>query len=1189
MMFNCLVWNIRGVGNSPSLRRLKSLCFLNKIQIVSILEPMIPEERLKVIAKRLKMNNYASNISGKIWICWKDYIPLRIFSNHDLILTLESDPSWGSILISTVYAKCSRVERLPSWNDIQTISSLRRPWCVGGDFNVVLSRLEKRGLTGINRGSSNDFFHCMQNSNLFDSGFSGSSFTWTNRRCWARLDRMCVNSEWQNKFASTLVSHLPRTNSDHSPLLVKIVDHHHNGPKPFRFLNVRFSHKDFNSVVKASWDLPIHGQPIQRLYAKLKRLKNNLNNWNKISFGNIFQRVIDAEKELAASQSPFDSNPSDAYKLELQTKSANLTSVLLQEEAYWKQKAKVKWCKEGDANTKFFHASWVSGEELGKNLVTFFQCQLSQIEVPDRVITEDFISHIPQIVTQGDKILLDNLPYPNEVKNVVFSIDADSCSGPDGFNGHFFQSCWNIIESDLVEACKAFWNGQNLPKSCTSTLIVLIPKVVNPTKFSDLRPISLCNLVNKIISKIMAIRLLPNIISSNQSAFVKGGDISDNVLLAQELLAHLNKKVRGNNVLIKLDMAKAYDRVSWPFLTQMFRKLGFSEGWIDLVWNLISNNWFSILFNGNSLGYLKSGRGLRQGDPLSPALFIIMTESLSRNLNNLYLLNAAFSYQTGRRMDIISHLAYADDILLFSNGSRKAFEGLLKVLSRYEHCSSTLRLMELTSFNKKKLSITYLGCPLSIERKRVNLYDNLVDKFKSQVANWSTSLLSVGGRLILLKHVLSSFCIYMFAVLSPPKKILHEINSICANFFWGKTEFGNRFHWVAWRKITRPKAKGGLDIRDISEMVVAQSCYITWKRMCSVRQVMEKNIKVIIGQGKVHMWRDNWLRDGPLQLIPDFIVEKILTEIPSIYDCPGKMIWMPNQNGNFTVKSAWHVTRQSNIFNPVYDYIWHDLIPITISIFMWKVLNNKLHVDENIKKKGISLVSKCDCCTNFPHVETVEHVLVEGFEQTHLTGGQIIEEIIDQIRVQFQCKAKTSNMELRDLNVSKLFCIPMRANSKGKVSILYWNPPPHNVTIINCDGSALNNPGDSGGGGVIRRSSGIFVAVFSNFYGSNSITFAEMMAIHEGINLVASLGLSNLPVESDSLIVINILSERSSINGAADFLGSKASNSKVSVAYDRFCNLPPTVKGSRVSLLNRIILALARKFSLKDSGDEYKF
>ncbi|XP_038687446.1 uncharacterized protein LOC119986824 [Tripterygium wilfordii] len=274
------------------------------------------------------------------------------------------------------------------------------------------------------------------------------------------------------------------------------------------------------------------------------------------------------------------------------------------------------------------------------------------------------------------------------------------------------------------------------------------------------------------------------------------------------------------------------------------------------------------------------------------------------------------------------------------------------------------------------------------------------------------------------------------------------------------------------------------------------------------------------------------LHPPPVQLIPDFIVEKILNEIPSIYDCPDKMIWMPNQNGNFTVKSAWLVTRQSNVFNPVYGYIWHDLIPIKIFIFMWKVLNNKLPVDENIKKKCISLVSKCDCCTNFPHVETVEHVLVEGsiacqvwFDQTQLTRGQIIGEIIDQIRVQFQCKVKTLHMELRDSNVSKLFCIPMRASSKGKVSILYWNPPPHDVTIINCDGSALNNPRDSGGGGVIRRSSGIFVAAFSNFYGSNSITFAEMMAIHEGINLAASLGLSNLLVESDSLIVINILSE----------------------------------------------------------------
>ncbi|XP_073133538.1 uncharacterized protein [Henckelia pumila] len=167
-----------------------------------------------------------------------------------------------------------------------------------------------------------------------------------------------------------------------------------------------------------------------------------------------------------------------------------------------------------------------------------------------------------------------------EVYESVWSLNEDSAVGPDGFSAGFFRRCWDIIKEDLLDAVRNFWSGSSLPRSVTATTIILIPKNEDAQMWSEFRPISLCNVLNKIITKLITIwlsRILPQIISPSQSGFVVGKLISDNVLLAQEMVNHLNYLIRGGNVIMKLDMAKAYDRVQWGFLLQMLRAFGFTE------------------------------------------------------------------------------------------------------------------------------------------------------------------------------------------------------------------------------------------------------------------------------------------------------------------------------------------------------------------------------------------------------------------------------------------------------------------------------------------------------------------------------------------------------------------------------------------------------------------------------------
>lgn len=218
---------------------------------------------------------------------------------------------------------------------------------------------------------------------------------------------------------------------------------------------------------------------------------------------------------------------------------------------------------------------------------------------------------------------------------------------------------------------RAFFCGQELPRFITHTNLVLIPKKEVVDSFGDLRPISLSTFINKIISRLLhdrLVKVLPTIISQNQAAFVKGRSITENVLLAQEIIRDINRRNKNHNVVVKLDMAKAYDRVSWIFLTKVLRSFGCSERIIDMVVRLISNNWYSVIVNGQSFGFFQSSRGLKQGDPLSPALFIIAAEVLARNLNHLFKDQQYKGFGLPKWSPEINHLSYADDTILFCSG-----------------------------------------------------------------------------------------------------------------------------------------------------------------------------------------------------------------------------------------------------------------------------------------------------------------------------------------------------------------------------------------------------------------------------------------------------------------------------------------------------------------------------------------
>ncbi|KAI0498690.1 hypothetical protein KFK09_019586 [Dendrobium nobile] len=354
---------------------------------------------------------------------------------------------------------------------------------------------------------------------------------------------------------------------------------------------------------------------------------------------------------------------------------------------------------EGDNNTKYFHSLvnkkrpinsihkiardndsvTEDKDEIATMAVNFFHSHLNKVF---NTVTNVNPSIIPNVITCEDNCNLSMVPLLEEVKGILFNMNVDSVAGPDGYTTKLFQSTWSIIASDVFQAVKNFFNGSPIPKFFTSTTVVLIPKNPVVNSWNDFRPISLCNVFYKLISKLLANRLsilLPKIISPFQMGFVKGRSIADNILLAQELCQDLDIKVRGGNMVMKLDIAKAYDNINWSFLYKILSLFGFDSNFINLINACIESPFYSIIVNGKTHGYFQASHGLRQGDPLSPSMFIITADYLSRGLANLFFNCPSLYFKTLGGFQI-SHLCFADDFIVFSNASKNSIGKFLEFL-----------------------------------------------------------------------------------------------------------------------------------------------------------------------------------------------------------------------------------------------------------------------------------------------------------------------------------------------------------------------------------------------------------------------------------------------------------------------------------------------------------------------------
>ncbi|XP_070007918.1 uncharacterized protein [Nicotiana sylvestris] len=427
---------------------------------------------------------------------------------------------------------------------------------------------------------------------------------------------------------------------------------------------------------------------------------------------------------------------------------------------------------------------------------------------------------------------------------------------------------------------------------------------------ADIRPINLSNFVNKIFSRL--VELLPNIISEEQAGFVKGRSIVENVLLTQEIITDIRLRTKaGPNVVIKLDMEKAYDRLSWLFLTKTLRKMGFPEAFIGLIFDMIGKNWYSVLINGQPNGFFKSSRGVKQGDPLSQTLFILAAEAISRGLNSLHTNLYFCGFGMPKWSPKINYLSYADDTIIFCSSDETLLRLVMEVLQAYESSSGQL-------VNKTK-SATYLNHLT---------YNEVINKVES---------------------------ITVMERQTPVCRRQSCFNRKCpANNVGGSTR-----HWASWTNLCMPFDEGGIGFRSLHDVSKALFCKLRWnfrtKPTLWSAFICQKYCKKL-----------NTNVDKIFESLPEDLANHIVQNIrpPSESSQLDTPFWMLETRGHFTVKSAWDYLQRRDNPKLAYKMIWVKGLPFKISFFLWKVWKAKLPLDDFLRKIGYSLPSKCWCCAD---------------------------------------------------------------------------------------------------------------------------------------------------------------------------------------------------------------------------------
>ncbi|XP_060968749.1 uncharacterized protein LOC115710856 [Cannabis sativa] len=706
---------------------------------------------------------------------------------------------------------------------------------------------------------------------------------------------------------------------------------------------------------------------------KLKATRDKLKSWNKLQFKEVKKQVQAANDFLQKIEleDPINGTAIEQAKMQL-------NKALLREEIHWKQKSRVKWLQEGDMCSKFFMSStivrrrrnyvqcikdspdgdWIRDQQQIANcfLEEFREGFRNPRNGPASIPTDLF----QRVITMEEGNMLCSIPSVTEMEEAFSEMGKDKAPGSDGFPPSFYNHHWTTVQSDLFQVISHFFNHKELPSYINDT--------------------SIPPLLSRIIGQLLCATQLTRIISPNQAAFVKGRHIAENTMIAREIVHSMKKrKGKGGYMLIKIDLEKVCDRMGWEFVIKVLGLLGFPNTFMEWIKTCNSVSKIKVLLNGSIVGKFSPEQGLRQGDPLSPSLFILAAETLSRLLFSKEKVGLLKGFKLSRRGSAITHLMFVDDIILFGQVTIKEARSFLDCLNMYCNWSGQAvnglkssiffskgvtprkaqAISQLLGMKRMNNKAMYLGLPLFRSIKRTEDTNHLVERVLKRVQGWKARLLSSAGKTCLIKSVGSTLSNYVTSSDVIPVSTANKIDRIVRDFWWGDTDDKRTLHTVSWAKLCTPKVAGGLGFRStlatnkafllkwawkilmdgrslwgqlmkdkyiqnqsFLDLEIKSTDSVMWKAILRERSLLMEGLCRRIGDGRsTSIWFDPWVPGGRLQPILRL-------------DATGRIRM-----------SAYKLSLNIDINRPEYAKwrtIWGARIHNRLKMIWWKILSNSL-------------------------------------------------------------------------------------------------------------------------------------------------------------------------------------------------------------------------------------------------------